>query len=1486
MSGKKKVKLTRRMKRTIKLSIATLCLLSAGIIALVPGTVTQAGVTKPEVELTSAESSIPNVTASDMIYTTGDGQFQFCYVNKVSSENKVAVLVGFDYERALENGDLEIPETVDAYKKYTQTQGSIGGYTAVGKSGNALFYPIYGNIEKEKKDPQTGLTVIDPVTGQPEMETVVGITGYAPCYYNDYDKWFYNVLDDGTKDIDPTTKSQRVRPANNYYYDKNEGVSGATPNYEATTAEAYQRITNATVAYISSKHVEQKLNLTTHEFEGWELKDPDATNPVGIFTNATNIKNLTISKELLGIGDYAFYGCTSLKSIKLANGIGTIGNHAFENCTSMDTVKLPAESRIQALGACTFKGCTHITDMTIPTGVKKIGDQCFAGCTRLENVVFGDGVDNDGSGLNLIGNDVFVGDSSLTKIVFPDSFKNSVDISWFEGCTGLEHLTFPNPLAEVKEEDSTFGYEEFAQMVTDEFYFEGSTDPSCKLHIMTKDEGFAFKYYGQEIYEKVVTAEKTPSKKQLVYRVNNNNELIYFYMDSGIANVDIPAKIGPYGVATITDTCFKDNRTIEKITIPSTITRIEDDAFKGCCNLADVIFTEPINLNHIGNGAFDTQVTDGPNPITNPQLTFTGVASYNSMPYAYAMNSNSNINRGSQPLTYITFYTGWPSNQTIVYNPDTQMSELVNVPRVNNLSNLGSLNLPYMTDDMINAATVAASKLNTSDYTFVDGTTDDEKDILNAAINIEIPEGVQSIKEGLFSNRKADGSEVNPGGSSNGDLVTITTDNLTKIDPYAFYGMPRLLGAYINGDTSEIGDHAFGDCLKLADVDINSKLKTMGTGVFHYDENVYGSSTKDKYDQLKGDLKTDIEFGDDADFVCDKGIIFGTNSKGDKVSVKEVLMNRGYADPVTHEIYFGSGAISSSELEGVMSVDPEAFKSCESILSVDFSKAELTEVPEKCFEYTKELNQVNLNEGTRRVGSQAFKDSGLRVLDIPASVAVIDNNAFEGATKSITFYTPDDSPAAYYAESNPLITAVDKPITYIVQYFFDKACTQLIHTEELISGSNGNITFTPDWLNDAQKAEISGKSFKNWSKQDDLESVTMGIRTYAVFSSQTWKVIFKMPEGDVYKERTVNDGETVEEPKSPVVEGKEFVKWIGFSESEPIHDNMIFYAEFKDPGSNGGNGNNNNNSSSPSPSGSGNKNGNNGSGSSPAPTKTFNLLVTGGSGSGSYVPGTSVVVQAQAPSGYVFDKWTCEDTSVQFLSATIPTTIVTMPSKDMIITANFKAASNSGSGNGNSNNNKSSSSTTPSTKVNISKTGFSNTDIASAKVSGSSDNFVLKITDDPNAKAAVEDALLNKYDSLENIKYLAMDISLYDETGKNKITNTKDIKLSVTIPLPDDLLPYAGNNMVGVVENGKMVDVAAKYTTINNVPCVTFNPPHLSPYAIYVDTQNLSASSFYDETPKTGDGLAPKWFLCFGLIGISVFFYVLSIDKKKVTLTK
>ncbi len=303
----------------------------------------------------------------------------------------------------------------------------------------------------------------------------------------------------------------------------------------------------------------------------------------------------------------------------------------------------------------------------------------------------------------------------------------------------------------------------------------------------------------------------------------------------------------------------------------------------------------------------------------------------------------------------------------------------------------------------------------------------------------------------------------------------------------------------------------------------------------------------------------------------------------------------------------------------------------------------------------------------------------------------------------------------------------------------------------------------------------------------------------------------------------------------------------------------------------------------------------------------YTLTVVNGSGSGTYKEGTQAIIVANEPAnGLQFGSWTISPDNAPIASKGLSATIITMPSENVTVTANYvtKTSNNSSSGGNNNNNNGGSNgnsggngNTNPSggrvssgTTVVIDKNGLSNTGVVSAVVNGSSDNFTIKISESSAASEAVLKALQAAYGDITKIMYFPMDISLYDASGEKKITDTSGLTVTITLPIPDSMVQYAGNNKVAAVINNQLDVLSPKFTTINGVSCVTFTCTHFSPYVIYVNTETISTlgdnSGASDQTPKTGDGIKPKWFLATGLAALGVFFFIWTGGRKKKTAAK
>ncbi len=1447
-------------------------------------------------------------------------------------------------------------------------------------SGN----PVYVTITKT-------VSVNDP-------EKPIVRSEYLPCYYSDKNAngWGEYQLEDfyTLKDTDE----------NGNKLDNNNYDSTNSNHFERVGVnEEKQWITHVAVAYIGNQSVTTGTGGVT-TIGPWITYDNNSTQK-GVFQGKSgNVVNLSVGENLIGIGNYAFADCSSLQSITLGNGLKAIGNHAFDSCINIRQINVDPHSNLEKIGDHAFYNCQSLRSFNMPVPVKKIGDGVFENCYALAEIGLYD--ENEIKALDTIGEHAFMNCRSLTSLTIPSNVTSKkLGLSMVYGCSALQSVTVINEQANFVESKNSvdgpdYTFEDFKNSVPATFYFEGvntaytgDTPLNDTLHKTANDNSIAFKYLNQDVYEIVIKDPDDPTKKA-IYRVNSSNQLIYCHLDNGMSTVEMPSTIGPYRITAINSTSFQNNCALKKITIPSSVLTIEENAFRGCHNLKDVIFESPVQC-AIGANAFKTQDVStnthrdcaDSNLADVPTLSFTGDISYASGPFVYAMDPSNNINAGSQQRTYITYYSGWPTNLTVKYNEETDKNELIDYPIFAELSTYDLTTFPYMTQEYVDAAKEAVSVYDRDPQTL----TDYQRQIINSALNIELPQGIESVKDGLFKDKESKDSRDK----------TITTRGIAEILPNTFEGCTNLKELYILGDTSSIGDYAFKDCTNLETVEISANVNTMGVRPFAGCQNV-----------------SYVSFQDGPNFRCENSIIYGLNN-GAKSTVAECLEARGRTS--------GSTSVKAEELAGVIGIAKEAFFNT-GVGIVDLKESSITEVPEYAFAgdttdkskntsggLTNELFAVYLPKTCQQIKENAFKNSKISAVEIPSSVSYIDPKAFNTTGNSprdvatdtsipndpsvewdgiyrdephtIEFSCENPSTAYMYATSpsNSNINPIDKPLEVYVKVTFvapkDPANPvgeyDTLDIQEILLGEDAvppndklpvfeGYTFQgwyPSYegigrdttiearykANDLEESKVTvtfmdedgvtvlgtdrvfpgedakapvvpskeGYRFVGWAPPiTNIQHDTTVIARYDKIDSDETRYIVNFyawneetgRNDKLIATQRIAPGEMVTNPQVPTRPGYSFTGWL--PDVSNITGNVDTYAQYDYSGPGAP-------TPTPDPNATPNPNATPtpvpgatptpGATATPAPSNPnatptpspspvpgiYTLTVRNGSGSGSYVVGAQVIVIADNPSNNSeFSGWTVEPATAVVASKDAMGTVLIMPASNVVMTANYKSKTNMGNsstvtrpngttGNGNGNGSGTSTNTGNGTTLVITKNGLSNTGKASVTVNGSSDNFVVKISEDANATEAALKALMNEYGELTNISYFPMDISLYDSTGTTKITDTTGLAVDITLPIPDSLIPYAGNNKVASVVNNRLEKLTPKFTTIDGVPCISFTATHFSPYVIYVDTTDLSAGTIQDSTPKTGDGIHPKWFLAMGLACISFMLFIKK-DKRAV----
>lgn len=1187
---------------------------------------------------------------------------------------------------------------------------------------------------------------------------------------------------------------------------------------------------------------------------------------LGVFEGARNFSSLSIPEHILAIGNNAFKNC-QMKAVSIANKVHSIGNHAFDGCNQLMTVTLANDTNLEEIGAYAFADCTYLSSVNIPNQVIQIGSGCFMNCTAMTAAnIYGSEGDGNTS-LKNIGDGVFYNCSALQEISLPNRVENIDEVNYlFYDCTSLNYLglsllpgnkdktfnannvTGASSLMMVNVPNREMKFECNCSM-GDHKYGEGSECcfgwKNLGLHTPFPDEyrvddkfcimGYrnseAYNYacdheYAIGYLDEGYQGQFERVKGNYFYCVNENNELVKFSIAKAGADasiVDIPDNIGTHYIKAIGSNTFQNNDDIKYVHIPSSVAAIAEGAFKGCVNLEEVEFADALAIESIGTDAFKTLTTDA----EDANLRFVGAISLDSEPYLYAMKPENNYNATSLDTKYIAYTSQFPSNLQVELKVEKD-------PITNEIIKYIPTLIQAPTYDDFASGNYSLSSYRTQ--------AEEQNEIVRSAYTKYRSQSVSGNGTVVFSE----------------DEQAVLDAVFKAAIPNGVYGMDadvykgnRYITSAVLNSIVDVPPKAFADCLGLTTFIMRSSGmeggESLGEKVFENDDQlttVVLPPTLNEMDSLpfyQCSALENVDFGGSSKFNCSNAIIYKTKEDGTK-KIIEALECRGNS--------VGTGKLREEEFVDVTEIAPHAFENCTGITQVYFGQADIPEIPDYCFSGCTKLNYCEVSDYTKAIGEYAFQNTSLSDIRIPSNVQLIpetafvttDENGVDTLLKGLNIQCEVPSAAYEFAKKYGFGTEDRIPHKYTVKFYnFDGS--EELSSQLVEEGADAvapeppareGMVFTK-WLPDYTQvsADLNVYPQYEYKKDDDGgdENKTYYTVTFYNFDGSMKISIQKVAEGEAAKAP-----ETV-----PERDGYTFTGWL--PEYNHVIMNLDVYPQYKkgdgstdnngddnndgnnnngDNGNNGNNGNNNNGNSGNN--GNAGTNGNNNAGGN-------NATGNNGTGNGSSTGGNKGNVSG-----------------------------------------------NSSNGGSNNSNNKGNGTT-----VNVNKNGLSNTNLVSATVNGSSDDYIVKITDSETARAAVEQALLNEYGSLDAIRYFAMDISLYDKTGTTKIQNTDGISVTITMPIPDALTSYAGNNKAGAVAGSSTLEkLQARFTTIDGVPCISFVAKHFSPYTIYVDLNNMSASGTIDSTPVTGDPIHPKWFLSIGLALLSVMLFLMKGSKRKV----
>ena len=407
--------------------------------------------------------------------------------------------------------------------------------------------------------------------------------------------------------------------------------------YDFQSGDLYYNITSDTtveVTYQSQWSSDNYAGLTTATIPETVTYEGTTYSVTSIgssaFSNCTALTSITIPNSVTSIGDWAFGGCSSLpvennlryadtylveavdktlSTCSIKEGTKWIGDGAFSSCSSLTSITIP--NSVTSIGGEAFSGCSSLTSVTIPNSVTSIGGSAFSGCSSFTSVTIGNSVTS-------IGDYAFGECSSLTSITIPNSV-TSIGANAFKDCSSLEYLSIPNSVQYASEGDynnevyyldgysSIYGCYNLKTLIVpsdffapeDEYNYPYAVEESLpylpeKLESLTINGGNMDHRFGWDFINR-----NRKSLKHIDFAATESIEEEAFTNFYNLESLVLPSQLETVPYMAVAE-CVK----LKSISIPATVTAIEDRAFENCRMLSSVAFAENGALTRIGNWAF------------------------------------------------------------------------------------------------------------------------------------------------------------------------------------------------------------------------------------------------------------------------------------------------------------------------------------------------------------------------------------------------------------------------------------------------------------------------------------------------------------------------------------------------------------------------------------------------------------------------------------------------------------------------------------------------------------------------------------------------------------------------------------------------------------------------------------------------------------------------------------------------------------------
>ncbi len=307
-----------------------------------------------------------------------------------------------------------------------------------------------------------------------------------------------------------------------------------------------------------------------------------------------------------------FYGCGGLKEIILSDSIETIKESSFVLCSSLKTIKFPAN--LKKIEEGSFGYCEKLESLILPDKLETLESRAFAYCNMLKSVTLPASLTSiQSNSFDFCAQILQVRSlsNSISSETLAKNFEPYAEILTDSTSIFKSKFTIGEKLVTYTSKDNVKYITGLANMKVKRIVADDIPDDIVNLGkycfqdsysaLESDDEGLEYveipnhiKYNGNPFL--VLSDDYSYSKlKEVAFEEGYNLTIMpMFYLMSGLEKITIPSS-----VTTLEQRVFLGCRSLKTLTIPNNIKTIESNAFtdggNDCLELTSVIFEDPNN---------------------------------------------------------------------------------------------------------------------------------------------------------------------------------------------------------------------------------------------------------------------------------------------------------------------------------------------------------------------------------------------------------------------------------------------------------------------------------------------------------------------------------------------------------------------------------------------------------------------------------------------------------------------------------------------------------------------------------------------------------------------------------------------------------------------------------------------------------------------------------------------------------------------------